>query len=206
MYTDLHTGESVFNTISAKSMFATYWLLSQHQHTITFTITCSWLRVSDPCWWKSSRPESYSILIGFLPLLESQMLKLQNIKLQYMYNEANPTKMKISKKWWRMLKLQEAAPWNTNCLFLSARTFDHSSDAVIVNFIIPQQTKQKDIQLHYFLSIKPCTVGQIRLVPFIPLPHVVEGVSMTYKVFIPTSGHLDEVAKTCCAALFQCLW
>lgn len=162
-------------------MFATYWLLSQHQHIITFTITCSWLGVSDPCWWKSSRPESYTILIGFLPLLESQVLKLQNIKLPYRYTEANPTKIKMSKKWQRMLKLQEAVPWNTN--------FDHSLDAVIVNFIIPQHTKQKDIQLHYFLWIKPYTVGQIRLVPFIPLPHIVEGVGMTYKAFIPTSGH-----------------
>lgn len=49
----------------------------------------------------------------------------------------------MSKKLWRMLKLQGAAPKNTICLFLAARALDHSSDAAIVNFIIPQQAKEK---------------------------------------------------------------
>ena len=49
----------------------------------------------------------------------------------------------MSKKLWRMLKLQGAVPKNTNCLFLAARALNHSSDAAIVNFIIPQQAKDK---------------------------------------------------------------
>jgi len=42
-----------------------------------------------------------------------------------------------------MSKFQGAVPKNTNFLFVSARALDHSSDAAIVNFIIPQQTKEK---------------------------------------------------------------
>lgn len=102
----------------------------------------------------------------------------------------------MSKKLRRMLKLQGAVPKNTNCLFLSARALDHSSYDDVVNFIIPQQAKEKAKKDTIF-CVKSCIVRPAKSVSFIPLTHVVEEVGRTHEVFKPTLRTLDELMQAC---------